>query len=153
MEVPNEIIYNFVLDLKKKELDPIDKARIIHKYCELNNISIKQLATDMNIAATMLQEWMDYAKLDKQHYLKLVSSGYSRRNIYRMLKGADKMQYSDISLLELNVLLKNTHMDIKNHVNNPIYDDDTIPILKELINDLNRLEFHIEQKMKKGGAK
>jgi hypothetical protein len=147
---PNEVIYNFLVDLKKRDINPIDRAKIIRKYCNDQNISIRKLSTELGISHSTLQDWVDYERIDKLQYTKLLDSGYSKKSIYKMLRDtrSDKKEFESITKIELNVILKDTDMRIKGHINNTIFDAVTIDLLKELRNTLNRIELHIERENK-----
>lgn len=150
MNVPEEIIYNFLIELKKKEVDPIGKAKLIREYCENKKLSIRGLAKELGMSHSTLADWVDYERIDKKEYKKLVDKGVNKKTIYKMLRETrgktDTLQ--SVMEIEINLIIKETEIRLKSYVNNPIYDNKTIELIRDLRNILNRLELHIEKKQK-----
>lgn len=153
MEISNELVFNLLVDLKKKDVNPIDRADIIVKYLKEKDISVRELARELGMSHSTLQDWLDYNRVDKVTYTKLLDSGYSKKNVYRMLRstrGAKVEVFESITKIPLNAILRDAEMNIKEHVNDPVFDEKTVDLIKDLRNTLNRLEMYIEKKQKKG---
>jgi len=152
MDVPNDLVYNFLVELKKKDVDPIDRAKIIRKYAENQGLSIRALAEELGMSHSTLQDWVDYERVDHKEFNKLLSDGYTKKNVYRILRDTrgDKKQFESIVKVELNVVLKNAYLEIRPFINNPVYDEYTAEILHDLINTLNHLDMRIEKRIKNG---
>ena len=150
MIVPDDLVYNFLVDLKKKDIDPIERARIIRTYCNNKQLSIRALAKELNISHSTLQDWVDYERLDRNDFIKLEKVGCNKKTIYKMLRETrgDKEELKSLINVELNTIIREAEIRLKSYINNPIFDDKTVDLIKDLKNVLNRLELHIERKSK-----
>jgi DNA-binding transcriptional MerR regulator len=151
MEVSDEIIFNFLIELKKKDVNPIDRAKIICAYAKEHRFTIRSLAKELGISHSTLQDWIDYEKLDKKEYAELLSKGLNKKDIHRILRKNRK--YKDMNKItqnELNIRLEEAKSRLRDFINKPVYNEYTISLLADLRNIINRIEIHIEQKMKKG---
>ena len=146
MYVPSDVVYNFLVELKKKDIDPIDRAKIILHYCREKNLSIRGLADELGMPHSTLQDWIDYDKIDKRAYIRLVNAGVSKQSIHRILR--NNRSRHDISIImsnDLNLRLEESMSLLRNFLNDPVANDDTIRLINELRNMLNRIELHIER--------
>ena len=81
MEVPNDVIYNFIMDLKKRDIDDIAKARIVKEYMVQNNISLRSFSKNMNIPKTTVNNWLQFLKVSPEEYKLLEIKGYNKTQI------------------------------------------------------------------------
>jgi len=145
MEVSEEIIYNFLVDLKKKDINPIERAKIIDTYMKEKKLGLRELSRELNIPHTTIKGWIDYKKIEEE-YDELISKGVSKTQIH------NKLRYYK-QKTELNKQLHQIISTLRVHILNPEYNKDTVILMAELRNIINRIEIHIEQKMKKGEIK
>lgn len=153
MEVPQEIIYNVIMDWKKKNINPIDKARFLKAYIEKEGISQRELARRLDIPHSTIQDWISYAEIEQQDYNTLKELGYNETQIYKAVRNnrLNKKRIKEIvNRKEINNQLKLTNTLFYSYINNPEYDEYTLDLIKELVNTLNRLSIKIEKTMKGG---
>jgi hypothetical protein len=87
ISVPLELVENFVFDLRKKDIDPIDKANILKKHMEVLGFkSQRQYATHLGISKSTLEDWMMYNRITKPEYHKLLNNGFTKRDVYKQLR-------------------------------------------------------------------
>jgi len=93
----NELIYNFLLDLKKKEINPMDRAQIINDYLKKNNISQRELARQINVPHSTVQDWCMFGRLsDKEYTIMKETNGLNDTQIYRALRNNKKSTNEEI---------------------------------------------------------
>jgi len=150
MIVPNELVYNFLTELKRKEINPVERARIIEAYCKETGISIRGLAKELGISKTTLHYWLTYATIEKKDYTKLSNKGFSEPEINKIINSCSiqEINVDKVLELELNILLKDNTIKFKKFINEPKINEITLELIKDLQNTLNRLELHVEKKLK-----
>lgn len=146
MNVPIDIIYNFLVDLKKKEINPVERALIIKNYMDTQNKSLRQLAIDLGMPHTTLKGWLDYSKLEGK-YNELLNNGISKTEIHDMLRTSGTIK-NKIIRTPLNDTLKESITALKPFIHRPNFNGDTSVLIAELRNVLNRIEIHHEQNNK-----
>ena len=60
MEVDDNIIFNILQDFKKKEINPMQRARLIKNFRESNKWSQRQLAKYLDMSHSTLQDWEEW---------------------------------------------------------------------------------------------
>jgi IS30 family transposase len=81
------LVYNLMCDMKKQEIDPIGRAKLIQSYMDDTKISGRELSTQIGIAHSTLQDWLMWNKIDQKQYNNYVQEGHSDTDIYRSLRG------------------------------------------------------------------
>lgn len=147
MEVSEDIIFNFLVELKKKDIHPVDRANIIKDYMKVKNCSIKVLSMELGIPTATIHDYLNYSKLDKYEYSKLLDKGVTKTEIFKALRNSD-YKHKRLHVNELNCLIEDINSRLRGYISNPLYDDKTIELIKDLKNTLNRIELHIEQRLK-----
>lgn len=153
MEVPNRLVYNFLLEIKRKEIHPVERAEMINQYLKEENLSARALAADLGIPHSTLQDWLDYSRMKTKDYDDLVKNGVSKKVIHRMLRGHRNGSITLNAENILNLKLQEALSEFRDYINKPVWTNDTLILLKELKNVLARIEIHIEQNMKTNGGK
>lgn len=153
MEVPSDLVFNFIVDLRKKDIHPIDRAKIISEFLKENKLTINKLASSTGISSATLYDWVNYGKIEKRDYDRLVSFGISKTEVFKALRNSSykrkgKFDSFKQSPSELNLLMEDINSKLSKFITNPVYDNKTIVLIKELRNTLNRLELHIERTRK-----
>lgn len=148
MEVSNDIVFNCLIDLKKKQLDPISRAKLIKSYLISNQISMRVLSKKIGIPLTTIHDWLSYNKINNKKLETMKQSGLSDTDIYNILRSSkyDKVsEISEISKLDLEVdraiILFRPYI-----LSQPKITPLTKHKLNELVNILNRIQVHINLK-------
>ena len=81
MEVSNDIIHNFICDLRKMDIDPIERAKIVKAYMMENHLSLRKFSRDFGVPKTTANNWLHYLKIGRADYKKLQDKGYSKARI------------------------------------------------------------------------
>jgi len=146
-EVSEDLIHNFLTDLRKKDINIFERAKLIKEYKDHKGVSRRQLAKQLDIPHPTLVKWENWASIDKVKYEELKLKGFSDRDIYLKLftnkgKGASPVNFKT----KLDLDLKRVNQIIVSHIKEPVTSEDTIKYLEELRNSLNRLEMNIEKR-------
>jgi hypothetical protein len=145
MEVDDNLVYNFFVDLKKKEIHPVDRANLIKEYCMNKKISLRQFAKDIGIPHSTIQDWVDYSRLTKLQFDKLLKKN-GKKEVYKLLRNT---RTKEINLKnDLDITLQECIIKLKPFINKPQQNINTPHLLQELHNIINRIELHIERGLK-----
>ena len=79
-----------MLDLRKKDIDPFERAQVIGKYLEDTGLSQRQLAKDLGLPHSTVQDWLLWNRIDNDQYLELKDKNMRDTDIYRMLRNNKK---------------------------------------------------------------
>lgn len=145
----SDIVYNWLIDLKKKSVDPVTRASIIKKYQLSKGLSQRALAKELNIPHSTLQDWLMWDKLDSKDYDKMKNSGYNQKMVYRALrdhKGWDKQLIIDRPTL--NVELEEFLRRIGKYERKTPNDIETATLISKVKDQLNRILMYMEKKDK-----
>lgn len=150
MDVSNELVYNFLIELKKKEISPIDRAVIIKSYIKENGMSARGLAKELGMPHSTLQDWMDYDRISKVEFEAMIDKGINKKTIHKTLRTTRGMdaQYKAIVQNDLNIQLQNSIVSLTCYMNNPEFNTETSELIKKLKNILNRIELNMDLKNK-----
>jgi len=80
------LVYNFLCDLKKKDIDKFARARLINEYMRERNLSIRQLAKQLNIPKSTIEDWVRWAQLPQEEYKEYKEQGFTHTDIYESLR-------------------------------------------------------------------
>jgi len=139
MEISTKLAYNFIIDMKKKEINPIEKGQIIKEYMEQNKKGLRELSRETAIPLTTLKGWIDYAKMTIEEYEKLIKDGKTKTDIHKMVKN-DKSVNSP-----LDITLKETMIRLRPYILHTEISGETQNLISELKNIIARLELNIER--------
>jgi hypothetical protein len=84
--VIKELVFNLMCDLKKKELDKFQRAKLIKSYLEDTGISQRQLALSIGVPKSTVEDWLLWDRMKPQEYDSLVKEGYTHTDIYESLR-------------------------------------------------------------------
>lgn len=90
IEAQNKIVYNWLLEFKKKEVSHFERAKIIQEYLDSQKISQRELARQLDLPHNTLQDWLLWNNLTEKEYNKLRKKGLSDTDIYRLLRDGKK---------------------------------------------------------------
>jgi hypothetical protein len=143
--------HNILLDCKKKDISKIDRAKIIEQMIKTEGISLRELARQLEISHSTLQDWHMYSNIDEAHYEGMKSVGYNDKQIYKMLRDGktDKLKIESAKTamdlksgpMPFDDMIKETNKIVRKAVTSPKFEKgpDTVDLLKDLVNNLNRL--------------
>ena len=81
MEVSDDIVYNFFRDCSKKDVNPIELAKLLKEYRFKHAISQKQLAEQIGIPRNTLNNWEAFDRITEEEWKLLEQKGYSKTQI------------------------------------------------------------------------
>jgi transcriptional regulator with XRE-family HTH domain len=149
MEVPNRLIYNFLCDLKKKEIHPVERAEMMKAYLKEEGISQRELARELGMPHSTVQDWLDYGKLSVKEFNHLTHSGLSKKEIHKTLRGErNNTEIQEIIGNNLNRKLKAATIMLMEEINKPNANKETFRLIKDLELIIKRLKETIERKEK-----
>jgi transcriptional regulator with XRE-family HTH domain len=153
----NNVVFNFFLDLRKKEIDKKVRAELINKYLKDNKMSQRQLASELGIPHSTIQDWLLFTRIPKAKYQEYIRKGHTETDIYRALrdnKGADlddietslEQKKSRININGLEKDIDETITKFRALIHRHDYlDPNCVERIKELINILNRIIINKER--------
>jgi len=145
-----DMIFNYLLDQRKKEIDYFERAKIISHYLKDNGLSQRELASQLGIPHNTLQDWLLWTKITKKQYDGMKDKGMTDTAIYRVLRNGKSKDANEIIKstqidYELEIFLKKA----RRMLSEPEFSPKTLPLIAEIQNYLNRLAFRVEQESKK----
>ena len=147
MEVNEELVYNFIVDLKKKDIDDVDKGMLIKQYMQEHNLSLKSACKEFGLPKTTLQNWLCFAKVNKEELLLLTKKGYSKRNIRdAVYKNKIDLLLSDHAPNHFDLLIEELITKLRGYTNKDI---EMTCQTSLLVHNLKELVVKIEQRVKK----
>jgi len=147
ININNKLVFNFLVELKKKEIHPVERAEIIKQYLKDEKISVRQLARELNIPHSTIQDWVDYGRLTIGKFNQLIKEGMTKKELHRTLRS--ERTNKDIEKIlgnELNRKLKLSIQLLTFDMDKPDYNSDTLRLIKELEQTLSKLEAKINNK-------
>jgi hypothetical protein len=116
-----ELVFNMMCDMKKHELEPIGRAKLIQNYLEQTGLTGRMLAKRIGVPHSTLQDWLLWSRITKDQYDKHIQEGHSHLDIYKSLRGGtlggklaiDLALQNCISKLEVFKLKPPTSKDTK----------------------------------------
>jgi hypothetical protein len=135
-----DLVFNLMCDLKKKDIQPIAKAKLIRTYLTDINLTERQLALRLGMPHSTLQDWLRWEKTGNEEYKKLREEGYSHLDIYNSLRSgvlSGKKKAIDVALQ--NCISKLEIFKIK-----PPFSKDTKQLLGKLKYVVSVIERQVE---------
>lgn len=151
METNNKLVFNFLIDLTKKDIDKFNRAVIIRQYLNDEKISIRELGRRLNVPKSTLEDWLLYNKLSKEKYDELKSNGFSTMKIYKSLR-ENKFKKVVSSEDIVDSKLKDVSKDLRMILRIIKYGQKsgkTKEWINTIRNTLNRIEMRVDNKVKK----
>lgn len=148
-ETINKLTFNFFLDNKKKEIDKIERANMLQKYLEDNNLSQRELATELGMSHSTLQDWIMYSRIDREEYDRLIENGYNHKQIYKTLRNTKTKMPNSFDLNLFRTAIKDCKSKLNPMINKgEIITNEEVTELKEIQNIINRIILNYERKLK-----
>lgn len=145
-EVVNNLLFNSFLDMRKKEINKHQRAKLLEKYMQDTGVSGRGLAEQLGIPKSTLQDWLMINRITEDDYNAYLDKGFSETDIYRMLRNNKKSAPKQFDECMVREQIKTTSSKLKSLINQGKYIDDNLIIeIKELVNILNRILLHNER--------
>lgn len=141
-----KLVYNYLVDQKKKEINHFERAEIICKYLKDTKTSIRKLAEELEISKSTIEDWMLWNRFSRDEIKILQTKGYSHTEIYRLLRN-NKSQTNDMILdkpTKLSIILKECNKNIKPFMTKTRDCSSAREDIKILQNNLNRLLMYMD---------
>jgi len=140
---------SYVRDLQKPELDYFERAAIISHVLEDKGWSIREMARQLIIPKSTIEDWLLFSRISEEEYDALRAEGISHTQIYRELRDRKGQKNPRINLPELDMLLKGQLNSLKSCNKEFNYSEKTRDLLSKVHNELNRIESDINIAEKK----
>ena len=142
----NNLLFNFFLDMRKKDIDKRQRATLIAKYLKDNNMSGRQLAKELGIPHSTIHDWLLINRITPEVYDKYIEEGSNDTTIYRMLRNNKQAVPKDYDQCLIREELKKATVSFNKLINyGKKLDADTINDISKLVNVLNRILLHKER--------
>lgn len=80
------LVFNAMLDWRKKDIDKWERAVIIREYLQENSLSGRALAEQLSIPKSTIEDWLLWDRLTHKEYKEFKKQGLSESDIYRILR-------------------------------------------------------------------
>ena len=145
----NKLVFNYLLDLTKKDIDRFERATIIQQHLLDENISIRELGRQLKIPKSTLEDWLLFKRLSQEEYDKLIADGINPTTIYRKLRATKTQPSFNINLID--EVLQSTLQSLNKIVlksNQKIRTKQSNDLIAKIRNTLNRIEMRLERNIK-----
>jgi len=147
------LLNNYLIDLKKKEIDKFERAKLLDVAMREYKLSQRGLAQKIGVPHSTIQDWMLVLRLTEEEYSSLKRKGLNGTEIYRELRNnVTKPKENILENTRTNKDLKNILNNLKgvmHKVENDYITFETENLLMEIINICNRFRIKIEKMLKK----
>jgi len=96
MEVPEDLVHNWLCDLKKKNINQFERAKIIKLYMKEKSLSGRGFAKEFGIPKSSVEDWLLWLKLSEVEYIKYIEEGKTHTDIYRALRNNRDLTSSNL---------------------------------------------------------
>lgn len=148
-----DVIFNFMMDLRKREINKFEQAQIIKDYLKSTGSSFTDVAYKLGITKIKLEEWLLLTKITEEDYKRLKFNGLSDAEIYELLKNNKNIETE--SLIEqtrldydINEIKKIAH-SLLHTFKKEYVTKNSDKMVFEVIDMLNRLRMKIDISGKK----
>lgn len=139
---PTQILRKtLIIDKCKPQIDPYDFALILKKDILESNLSIRQYSQTLGKNHSTILDWLKPLNLTRKKY-KINIKTKGKTITYRELRHSKKW-------IPFDKRIKEFHEKIRQNIKDKDQTTQTITLLKELSNDINRLIMHLEKNNKK----
>lgn len=145
----NDIIFNYMIDLKKKKVDKFERAATIRQYLIDNNLSIRALGRQLDIPKSTIEDWLLFDRIDQETYEEYISQGIKPVDIYWQLRKQKTEPDINIDVVEeeLSKVITLLNAIRGGHKIKP-KTTRTSAQLHEIRDLINRIELKMEKKQK-----
>ena len=148
------LVHNYIMDLKKKDIDRYERAEIMKEYIEKEKISQREFGRRFNIPKSTVEDWLLVTKISKEEYKEVkTKNNLTDSDMYRLLRKSKKKTAReikeipgiDIELGKLSFLFQNLSTVLKQK-GTIKYTEDTKSLISKNIKFLKELEGYIKNK-------
>jgi len=150
-----ELVYNYMLDCRKKEIEPFERAKLIRAYMKENKLSVRALTKQIGVPHSTIQDWLLFDKITKEEYDEFQADGFKPKQIYKALRHNKGSRGSLRNALKkkriksaLDLELSDFNQALASRISKfrPEYHTEfTVNLVHEIKNNLNRLLMRIEK--------
>ena len=152
-EAHDLLVRNLLRDTKKENLTNHQRAVLLSSYCETNGVSRRQLAKQLNVPKSTLDDWVRWKEVTPQLEQRLITQGYTRTAMYRILRNprlrTEMQQAEGIDPVAKLMCERLTHITEEVRgltMHAPKVHDATVKTLvDDLVKQLNYLSFRLSQ--------
>ena len=142
-----ELLYNYIIDLKKKEINEKQRAKLIMDYMKEHGLSQRSFATKFNFSHSTVADWLLWDKINDDQIETMVLNGYNKTEIYRELRNNKDKSITEIVFdSKFDNDLNKALSFIRKHIKNDKPSSNTIKIINDIRNELNRMEMYLEKR-------
>jgi len=140
VEIDKDILFNLLLDFRKRNINNIERAKILESYINETKISQRELAKELGIPHSTIQDWLLWNKIDNDKYKNLKKDGLNDTSIYKLLRNNKSKAINNISIEnEIQENIKKCYNILKPFINSVDKSNNTKNCILELQNLLNRM--------------
>ena len=144
-KIVTDLLFNYFLDMRKKDINKRERAELLATYIEQNNVSQRALATELGIPHSTIQDWLMINRIPEEEYQAYIDKGMTDTAIYRMLRNNKQAKPAEFNNLLVDEELKKAQTRFRSLItDSDKLNPTTIAEVKELINILNRILLHSE---------
>lgn len=147
-DLHQRLIYNYLVEFRRKELNKIDRAKLIRSFMNENNLSERKIGIIMGKSHSTIHDWLLFEKVTPEMLEELEMKNVSEATLYKLLRKNKKEEYVSQYLervTHLDNLLVLYNQNLKNYVNKDQYTKDTLSLLDTLNRTLKRIRQDITQ--------
>jgi len=139
-----KFIKNWLLDQKKEKFNPFERSQAIQDYLTVSGLSCRQLAMELKMPKSTLQDWLMWKDITEKQYKDLKFKGFKDTEIYRMLRSKNELDKSlntirtDLTLMQVITHLEKAGIRFEKTNN-------TAELVSDIKKKLNRVEFLLKK--------
>lgn len=142
----NDLVFNYIVDLKKKNINYFDRARLVNKYIIDEKLTQRGLGEIIGVPHSTIYDWLLWLKISEDEYDELLLEGYNDTQIYQILRGNKKMKketFTKKSKIEflLEVSIKKLEPFVKRAPKTP----EVSTLLLKLRDTINRILMYMDK--------
>lgn len=144
----NEVLeHNFMIELRKKELNPFLRAELIKQHMAKHNLSGRGFAKKYGLSKSTVEDWLLFSKITEKDYNKMKDTGLQDVEIYRTLRNRKKEKIEVvIEETKLDYDLKECIKILQPHLKlNDKLTTNTDILLSELQDIINRIKILMDK--------
>lgn len=147
-DLKNKLVLNMMLDMRKEDIDPFERAKLIKEFMSENNIpSQREMGRRLGVPHSTINDWLRWDKITEDEYQGFKDRGMTHTDVYRVLRdNTTKTKDCYIELTKFDYEIKKFHSSIRPFIKKLKCSKETESIIRDLINDLNRLLMYVDKK-------
>lgn len=147
-KIESRLRENFVVDLKKPEIDVFERAVIIRKVLDEKKWSIREMAKQWGFSKSTIEDWLLFNKLTQEEYENLLKKGMTHTEIYRSLREQRTKKKGTLKILKIDFELKKMLKILDTATDSVDYTDKTEDLIDEMKSALKKYDAMIKKDKK-----